>query len=74
MTSYSNPITEPTDAQDHINLIRATLNLSDSVSISCKPQDMDRTKIETLVIIPNLTSQQKSDLLVLYPELIGKED
>lgn len=73
MTSFSNPITEPTDGQDHINLIRDTLGLSDSVSISCKPQDMDRTKIETLDIDPDLTAQQIIDLLVLYPELVGKE-
>ncbi len=73
MTSFSNPITTLTDAQDHINLIRDTLGLSNSVSMSCKPQDMDRTKIETLDIVPDLTAQQITDLIVLYPELDGKE-
>jgi len=73
MTKFSNPIVGITDAQDHIDLIRSTLGLSNSVSMSCKPQDMDRTKIETLDIDPDLTAQQMTDLLVLYPELVGKE-
>lgn len=73
MTSFNNPIVGITDAMDHINLIRSTLGLSNSVTISCKPQDMDRTKIDTLDIDPNLTAQQMTDLLVLYPELVGKE-
>ena len=73
MTSFNNPITEPTDAMDHINAIRDELGLPDTVSISCKPQDMDKTKIETLVIEPNLTTNQMDDLLVMHPELVGKE-
>ena len=73
MTSFNNPITEPTDAQDHIDAIRDELGLSDSVSISCKPQDMDRTKIEILDIVPDLTVEQMDDLLTMHPELVGKE-
>lgn len=73
MKKFRNPITKPTDAQDHINLIRKTLRLSDDVPISCKPQDYDRTIIEVLDIDTDLTTQQTSALLELYPELTGKE-
>ena len=73
MISYRNEMTEPTDAQDHINAIRVALELDDTVPISCKPQDMDRTKIEILDIDTTLTVDQTNALLALYPELDGKE-
>lgn len=73
MKSFRNPITKPTDAQDHTNLIRKTLRLSDDVPITCKPQDYDRTVIEVLDIDADLTPEQTSALLALYPELTGKE-
>lgn len=73
MKSFRNPITEPTDGMDHIILIRKTLGLSDDVPMSCKPQDYDRTVIENLDIDADLTVEQTSELLELYPELTGKE-
>jgi len=73
MKSFRNPITKATDGMDHIILIRKTLELDDSVPISCKPQDYDRTVIEILDIDADLTTEQISALLVLYPELTGKE-
>lgn len=73
MLSFRNLITQPTDAGDHMNLIRETLGLSDDVPMSCKPQDNDLTVIELLDIDADLTTQQMTTLLELYPELIGKE-
>ncbi len=73
MISFRNPIIKATDAADHVNLIRSTLGLDDSVSISCKPQDIDRTLIENLDIDADLTDEQISALLELCPELIEKQ-
>ncbi len=73
MIKFRNPIIKATDAQDHINLIRSTLGLSDSVPITCKPQDIDSTIIEILDIDATLNPGQMTQLLVLYPELTGKE-
>jgi len=73
MIKFRNPIIKATDAADHINLIRSTLSLPDSVPISCKPQDIDRTIIEILDIDATLNPGQMTQLLLLYPELTGKE-
>ena len=73
MTSFSNPIVGVTDAQDHIDAIRDELGLPDTTTMSCKPQDMDRTQIETLDIDPDLTNPQMDELLLMHPELVGTE-